>query len=457
MTPLERLKACELHVHIGGCLYADDVLELGREVYHDIDWRLFVDSYAEVFGERPVPQRLFHDAMHGGDLGWQRFRRHYVYDALDGGDFGRFMAKMNFLSCVYRHWRNVLQRQEHVLHRITDRHRQEGVSYVEYRGMYTVATDDADGFFTFHLATALALQAASRDGLTARYIISLPRWAPLQQYAWVKQLLDEHPELLPTIVGIDFCHVEEGFPPEVVRDFFHHLEEDNRNHPERALDVVYHVGESYFDKSLESAVRWCHEAAEMGARRLGHAIALGLDPAIAVTRQAQAHETECVRERLDQIGYDLTYAYELQAYGIAIDRDALEQERDLLLRQPLDASVHRPYTPERLDGIRHRQDFVLDRLAELGTVIESCPTSNLRIGGVPSAAFHPVHRFIHSAVPLVIGADDPGIFDSPLAAEIDWVVAHASLDAQALAERLGDPYRFRLGTRRSAAGESPGH
>ena len=72
----------------------------------------------------------------------------------------------------------------------------------------------------------------------------------------------------------------------------------------------------------------------------------------------------------------------------------------------------------------------------------------LRIGGVPDAARHPIHRFLRSQVNLVVGADDPGIFDSPLAAEIDWVVAHSGLDARGLAQRLGDPRRFRLGQQR---------
>ena len=111
--------------------------------------------------------------------------------------------------------------------------------------------------------------------------------------------------------------------------------------------------------------------------------------------------------------------------------------------------MKRPYTPERLEENRRRQEFVLDRLTELGTVIESCPTSNLRIGGVPSPSVHPLHRFLKSQVNLLIGADDPGIFDSPLAAEVDWVLEHTQFDATTLIERLGDPRRFRLGQFRS--------
>ena len=60
-----------------------------------------------------------------------------------------------------------------------------------------------------------------------------------------------------------------------------------------------------------------------------------------------------------------------------------------MMRMP----YHRPYDETRVEEIRLRQTFVLDCLAESGTVIETCPTSNLRIGAVPSEAAHPVHNF----------------------------------------------------------------
>jgi hypothetical protein len=52
-------------------------------------------------------------------------------------------------------------------------------------------------------------------------------------------------------------------------------------------------------------------------------------------------------------------------------------------------------------------------------------------------------------VSLAICTDDPGNFDITLASEIDWVAAHTGLDHVALARRLGDPRRFRLGQRRA--------
>ena len=164
---------------------------------------------------------------------------------------------------------------------------------------------------------------------------------------------------------------------------------DNGRRPGRALEILYHVGESFYDKSLESAVRWCHEAAELGARRLGHCLALGLDPAIAVRRRPRAHEEEPVSERLDQIGYDMAHAGSLRRYGVVVDEQALERERSQLRRKEAGDLVSRPYDGGRLEEVRKRQRFALDAVARSGAVIETCPTSNLCIGGVPDPEAHP--------------------------------------------------------------------
>lgn len=449
MTDLKSLKTCELHVHTGGCLYAEDLLDLGRQIYDRVDWRLYIDTYEKAFGVRPDPATLFADALSGDSDGLERLRRHYVVGEEDAGDFGRFQAKFNMAICLYRYWYLILGREEEIIRRFLARHRAEGLRYVEYRAMAPYDADDPENFIDFHLQTARTIRAACTSDFEARYIISLPRWNPLPTYHLVQSFLDQHPELIPTVVGLDFCFFEEGYPPKSTRPFFERLQRDNQRRPERALEVVYHVGETYFDKSLESAVRWCHEAAELGARRLSHAIALGLDPDVAIARRPDAHVAEPVRERLDQIAYDLEHRDELETYGVEVPIAALEKERGELEQRPPDASVDRPYTPDRLEQIRRRQTSVLDRLAARGTIIETCPTSNLRIGGVPAPGHHPIHRFLTSPIDLAIGADDPGIFASPLAAEVDWVVEHTDLSPSDLARRLGDPFRFRLSAARA--------
>jgi|GEM_PF-344186 len=446
MGQLRRAKSTELHVHVGGCLTAEDFLELGREHFEKVDWTLFVEGYKKAFGLGPDPVALYREALAGA--GADVLRPYCVYSADDGGDFERFQAKFNFGICLYRHWWHVLGREEEVLARILARHHSEKLRYVEYRAMAPFGPENPEAFIQFHVTTARAIQDACLQGFQARYLVSLPRWSPLESYLITRQLLDRHPDLIPTIVGLDFCHFEEGYPPESTRAFFKQLHHDNEVQPERYLDVAYHVGEVYFDKSLESAVRWCHEAAELGATRLGHCTALGLEPATAVMRQPEAHQTEPVSERVAQIRYDLRHQDALRHYGVSVDANVLGEELERLGELPPDEPLSRAYDNERLAAARQRQAFVLDRLAELEVVIETCPTSNLRIGAVPTAAEHPIHRFLASDVRLAVSADDPGVFDCTLADEIDWVVAHSSLDIETLQARLGDPHHYRFGLRR---------
>ena len=231
-----------------------------------------------------------------------------------------------------------------------------------------------------------------------------------------------------SVTGVDFCYVEEGFPPKDKREFFAAVHEFNERHPERALAILYHVGESFTDKSLESAVRWVHEAAAFGAHRLGHAIALGVDPGVY-----GAHErSESVDERLDQIGYDLEHAEGLRARGVRVDESALARERDALRAGPRDHRVAHVYDAARLADVRARQDFAMARVRATGAVVEVCPTSNLRIGGIADPLHHPVHRFLEAGVPFVVASDDPGIFDTTVRDELDWVAREAGLEGGAV-------------------------
>ena len=275
---------CELHVHIGGCFHLEDLFDMGREAYGDVDWALFQETHDLVYPDTPVdPVDLFRTAVREGTP--EPLRRHYIHGEADGPDFDRFMTKMNLLICLYRHWRDVLGRENELVRRIVDRHRAEGLRYVEYRAMYSGgAGADPGGFISFHRANAEILRNASGTGFSANYIISVPRWEPQVGYGLVRRLLADNPDLRDTIVGLDFCNVEEGYPPKSARSVFEHLRNDNEAEPQQHLEVVYHVGEMYFDKSLESAVRWCHQAGQLGARRIGHAIALGLDPEVSLAR-----------------------------------------------------------------------------------------------------------------------------------------------------------------------------
>ena len=89
MSPLHLAKTCELHVHPGGCLTAEDLIELGKDFYEDIDWTLFTDAYEKAYGIRPDPIALYRDAISNPTTGLAKFKEHYIYTEKDGGDFGQ--------------------------------------------------------------------------------------------------------------------------------------------------------------------------------------------------------------------------------------------------------------------------------------------------------------------------------------------------------------------------------
>jgi hypothetical protein len=444
--PLRAHKACELHVHMGGCFSVDDLIELATPCYRDIDWRVFVDAFSAAYGLQPDPIDWFARAGSRELNLAQTIRQHFVFTEEDGADFARFQAKFNLLIAIFRHHiRHVPGGEQQAPRRALAHHRDGGVRYVEMRANYMRA-DDPDGFLQFHRLNAEAVRDACSDDFEARYVPSLPRVDPVPAYDLLHRwLAGDGQHLVPWVVGVDFCDVEEGFPPRGAAEVVRRIHADNDANAAQALEILYHVGEIYFDKSLESAVRWCHEAALLGARRLGHCTALGLDPAAAAARRGGSHEQETVAERLDQIEYDLAHHKDLEDTGVEVLTADLQAEGERLRSQPAHALLYRPYDEHRLEQVRRRQNHALQQIARIGAVIESCPSSNMRLGSVPSPELHPVHRFIDTDIDLVIGADDPGIFDSPLRDEIDWVVNTTHLTPEALAERLGDPIQFRLG------------
>ena len=204
--------------------------------------------------------------------------------------------------------------------------------------------------------------------------------------------------------------------------------------------ILYHVGESFRDKSLESAVRWVQEAAELGAHRLGHAIALGVDP----RRYGEHTRTESGAERLDQIAYDLAHADGLaRARRRASTATRSHDEQRSRCSRRRRAVTHQLRRGAARRGARGARTTPWIGCIAAGAVVEVCPTSNRRIGDIADPAHHPVHRFLDRGVPVVVSSDDPGIFGVTLADEIDWVVEPAGLDDDARRELVENGWRYR--------------
>ncbi len=429
----------ETHAHIGGCLRADDLIELIGS--RDIDWSGYEQAYARVYG-RATPLREILAAVRGGEpAARRRFRDLFVFGDDSAGDFDRFSAKFMLIACA-----TALSSPE-LAHRVPQAAADEIRFCAERIAAGCRAAGIAGCELRFHLGAnrplairrelycllLRALATESRDGVDLRLAISLPREAAFEAWGLVQELaLGEHGDRL---TAIDFCHVEEGFPPKLQRSVADGLRRFNAEHPGRRLALLYHVGESFRDMSVESAVRWCHEASvDLGAHRLGHAIALGVDPA-----HFGAHRRrERVGERLDQIRYDLAHADGLRSEGVDLDPNALTTEARVLAGRPADEVIHVDYAYRRLDQLVLRQRYACRAIATAGSVVEVCPTSNRRIAGFTDPACHQLHRFRDVGLPFVVGADDPGILDTDLASEVAWVVEHARLspaEAVALVDR----------------------
>ena len=224
----------------------------------------------------------------------EEFHRLFVFADKDSGNFQRFQAKMNMIVGIVDELRSWV-------HRIIGAQRRQSVRYAEQRDLIGGGLKGAQA--RDHVTAILEEYAKYADSeFQPRLAPSLPRGDPWPYWEITKELaLGPNGQLL---TGIDFCYLEEGYPPKDKKDLFAEVKDFNRLHPERALAILYHVGESFEDKSLESAIRWVHEAAELGAHRLGHAIALGIDP----DAYGRHERTETVGERVDQLSYDVRHA-----------------------------------------------------------------------------------------------------------------------------------------------------
>ena len=430
----------ELHLHLYGCIRP---LELLRHLVsrNKVEWEPYKAAMRAAYGRVPPAWQVVERYRHGDATAVAEFEDLFVFGDDDAGNFDRFQAKFSLLaagSALNDAGAAPAEIEAEIAGLVggvrADHHR-NGISYAEHRVLLGVDLDTPRSRAV--LDTLLTAYQHGDVAVTERLAVSLHRTNPWPGWDRVQEIaLGPHGSVL---TGIDFCNIEEGHPPKDAAAIFAAVRDFNAAHPERALAILYHVGESFRDKSLESAVRWVQEAAEFGAHRLGHAIALGVDPDVygAHTRE------EPVIERRDQIAYDLRHCAGLRAQGVTVEPMALRTELADLAALPDTASVTVEYDAARLDQVRRRQAYAMGRIRSAGAVVEVCPTSNLRIGGIQDPEHHPVHRFVAAGLPVVVSSDDPGIFGTTLADELDWVCMHTGGGAELRSELIETAWRSR--------------
>ena len=426
-------KLADLHTHLYGCIHSADFMEF--LLNRDVDWATYQDNYRRIYGVSPPIAEILERCRQGVAGSRSEFHRLFVFGDDDAGNFDRFQAKYDILnhgsalsgfSTGEVPLPTLIDQTCMFIHKIIARQRRQNVGHVEHRmnlgPKYTQAQSRE-----FILAMLAVYGQYQGSDIQPRLAISLPRDNP-----WPNWEVVQETALSPSghlLTGIDFCYIEEGYPPKDQRELFDAVKDFNHRHPERALAILYHVGESFSDKSLESAVRWVHEAAEFGAHRLGHAISLGVDPRL----YGNHIRNESVAERIDQLNYDLNHRDGLAEFGVQVDAATAAKELERLKSLPADSLLTVEYDDAKLDEITQRQQYAIRCIRALGAVIEVCPTSNRRIGGIANPEHHPVKTFLASDASFVIATDDPGILATTLADEITWVTEHHHVADDAMA------------------------
>jgi len=399
----------DLHVHLYGCLTAEDLWDIGKDRYKShaplLEW--YSSEYEKAWGRRPCPQDYWE--REGGE---ELLKRDYLF--VRPGNFSRFQACFNLIIALCSISPDDFSIQEQIIRKVAE----SGLEYFEARTLIPFKFSDQEVRTYLGGLCPLIRRLNQELGMETKLVFSLFRDNSLamRHYRLLREYLNACPGDGSVISGIDFAFAEEGHPPSGKKDLFRQFHADNQRH--QKLDLLYHVGESFGDKGLESAVRWVWEAWELGCTRLGHAIALGVDP----ENYLGSVVYEKAGGRLDTIGWLLENESLLARYGFQADTTDLRQEQSRLQASGEDTRI--VYDRAYCDKVRSLQSAAAAILKEKNVVIESCPTSNLRIGQVRDEKWHPLKFFHRMGLNYKVATDDPGVFNT------DWV------SEDALAKRI---------------------
>lgn len=406
---------CDLHNHLYGCLPAETLLRIGKKNQNP-RWEVYLDSYERAYGIKINPKTFFEEYSE-----IQKFKSLYHFN--DKAPFLHFQAKFNLIiALVEFHDKEIRE----ICKDVVVSNALDDVSYGEYRLMFG-KEEPKESFLKKLMASCEGLQEgeakAKSEGKLIQAMLAMSIHRDLnfeKHYDWMKNWMEKESMIKDYLVAIDFCHIEEGYPPKDKKTFFEQVLRDNNAEKSTALSILYHVGESFKDKTPFSAVRWVMEASQYGAHRLGHALALGIAPDYFLSEE----RTELVSERLDQILFDLENYHSILEFGTYFSKEELEEERKQLLKKDKTDTISMNMSSERTQFLHTFQDYCLSCISKTESVIECCPSSNLYIGMLENLGDHPIARFNDNGLKITIGSDDPGLFDTNLLREYEH--AHKS-------------------------------
>ncbi len=390
----------ELHTHLYGCLTEEDIQWLGRR--KQPRWEIYKNSFLNTYSYEPDLSILKTYQIFSNEFlteeKKQILKKFYVMDSTKYG-FLEFQTCFDFIiSLSYTDpeelreiSKNIILRQKEI--------------YTEYRMMFSPKISPYE--FSEKLKALVEIFDIMEKQIypkQAKLIISLNRENPL--YEWQYEIVKKIQNSSDALIGIDFAGKEEGFPPKEKKEFIKKVLNDNkRNKP---LLITYHVGESFSDKTPASAVRWILETVKMGVHRIAHAVAL------AYTEERIQNKVfyEISVERKDQLEFFLSL-YETGERWI--DTDYIQKQKKNLEYQNF-YLIHVPYEGKEKKLYLNFLEYTIDVIKKNNTIIESCPTSNIRI-----CRFSPLKFFVDSGLNVCLGADDPSILDTTLEKEFEYV------------------------------------
>jgi len=401
----------ELHLHLYGCLTPEDIFTLGKDCYksrtHALTW--YASEYEKYVGRRPQWQNYWDSNQGLGLITADFLANKPMY-------FPEFQARFNLLIALLPTTENAIN----VLNRIVPRQVEQNISYSEFRIFVPPALDSLQLKDYFQsLAEGCANSNVIYKGEhISRVILSVSRNPTVfkQQYKVLRDLQSASDIVAYNITGLDFCGVEEGHPPELLQQVFQQILSDNKYKPEHALAILYHVGETFDNMSIFSAMRWIHLSSHMGAHRLGHALAAG----IPIENHDRFVDGNRFYEPISEVQTLLDFLRNDVASnsGLCEACDYLDHVySEAMLNSHFKDKLEFIWNSDLRQAAKDIQAWLLSTLSQRQVIVETCPTSNRIIGRIVRQADLPVFLFAEKNVPITISTDDPGIFATTLRGE----------------------------------------
>ena len=387
----------DLHVHLHGCLTADQLWSIGKDNYKKripmLDW--YSEEYEKAWGRKPDYLNYWES-----EDGFQSLKEDYLFKSQNS--FDRFQANFNLIIALC----NISSTEFFIQEQIIRDVQKSGLEYFEARTLIPFKFSISESMDYLKGLCSLIKRLNTEHRMTTKIVFSLFRDNKLASlhYDLIRAFMAKHKKLADEISGIDFAYKEEGNPPKEKIELFNKIHTDNKRH--KKLDVLYHVGESFEDKGIMSAIRWVCEANDtLKADRIGHAIALGVNP----ENYRGKVVLESAEERSDTLKWLLKNQELLSSHGYKINTIDIKNELDTITSKNQEIKI--VYDQSYIEEALEFQEAVLSILKDKKSVIESCPTSNLRIGQVQYEKYHPIKKFREHGINYVVATDDPGVFD----------------------------------------------